>query len=266
MRLKDKTAIVVGGGQTPGPTMGNGRATALVFAREGARVLVADRDIESARETAELISEQGGIGEAIEADVLQENSIQQMIEHCLTQWGRIDVLNNNVGASVAAGDADITEITTEAFDHIMALNLRSAVLACKHVLPSMRAQQSGVILNIASTAAWEVYPWVSYKASKAGMVEFTRQVAIQNADYGIRANSICPGLMNTPMAVDNRAKAWGRSRADVAAERDARVPLGKKMGTAWDVANAALFLASEEASFITGVTLPVDGGASCRIG
>ena len=130
----------------------------------------------------------------------------------------------------------------------------------------MRAQESGVILTISSIAAIDNYPWVSYKASKAALVAFTKQLAIQNAEYGIRANVILPGLIDTPMAVDNRAKAWDRSRDDVVAERNARVPLRNRMGNAWDVAHAALFLASEEASFITGVALPVDGGMTCRIG
>jgi NAD(P)-dependent dehydrogenase (short-subunit alcohol dehydrogenase family) len=129
----------------------------------------------------------------------------------------------------------------------------------------MRAQQSGAITMISSVAAWEQYPNVVYKATKAGMIAFTQQVAIQNAEFGIRANVILPGLMDTPMAVDTRARATGKSRAEVAAGRDARVPLRHKMGTAWDVANAALFLASDEANFITGVALPVDGGALVHI-
>ena len=176
------------------------------------------------------------------------------------------MLHNNVGVSVAGGDAAVTEITVEAFDLIMEVNLRSVVLACKHALPYMRERKSGVIINISSLAAVENYPWVAYKASKSAMIAFTKQVAIQNAEYGIRSNVILPGLMDTPMAVDTRAVAWGRPRDEVAAERDARVPLRHKMGTAWDVANAALFLASDEASFITGVELPVDGGSSCKIG
>jgi NAD(P)-dependent dehydrogenase (short-subunit alcohol dehydrogenase family) len=138
-------------------------------------------------------------------------------------------------------------------------------MVCKHALPLMRAQRSGVITMISSVAAVQAYPWVAYKATKAAMNAFTKQVAIQNAEFGIRANVILPGLMDTPMAVDTRARVWGRSRAEVAAERDARVPLRGRMGTAWDVANAALFLASDEASFITGVELPVDGGALVNI-
>jgi NAD(P)-dependent dehydrogenase (short-subunit alcohol dehydrogenase family) len=181
------------------------------------------------------------------------------------RWGRIDVLHYNVGVSIAGGDAPLTEISEAAFDRIMTINLRGAIMACKHVLPVMRAQRSGVIITISSVAAWEQYPNVVYKASKAAMVAFTQQIAIQNAEFGIRANVILPGLMDTPMAVDTRARVSGKSRAEVAAARDKRVPLRHKMGTAWDVANAALFLASDEADFITGVALPVDGGALVHI-
>jgi len=130
----------------------------------------------------------------------------------------------------------------------------------------MRAQKNGVILMISSLAAIENYPYVAYKASKAAMVAFVQQLAIRNADAGVRANAILPGLMDTPMAVDTRARTTGKSRAEVAAMRDAKVPLRRKMGTAWDVAHAALFLASDEANFITGVALPVDGGALVKIG
>ena len=135
-------------------------------------------------------------------------------------------------------------------------------MTCKHVVPAMRSRGTGSIVNISSMAVLDQYPYVAYKASKSGVVAFTEQLAYSYAADGIRANVILPGLMDTPMAVDTRAREWGRSREEVAAERDARVPLGRKMGTAWDVAHAALFLASDEARFITGVTLPVDGGAS----
>ena len=266
MRLKNKVAMVVGAGQTPGPTMGNGRATAVLFAREGAKVLAVDRDLESAEETVEIIGNEGGTAYAFEADVTDEVTLKRAVADCMTRWNRLDVLHNNVGISVTGGDAPVTEITVEAFDLIIAVNLRGVVITCKHALPVMRAQESGVILTISSIAAIENYPWVSYKASKSALVAFTKQLAIQNAEYGIRANVILPGLIDTPMAVDNRAKAWDRSRDDVVAERNARVPLRNKMGNAWDVAHAALFLASEEASFITGVALPVDGGMTCRIG
>jgi NAD(P)-dependent dehydrogenase (short-subunit alcohol dehydrogenase family) len=266
MRLEDKVAMVVGAGQTPGATVGNGRATAILFAREGARVLAADRDLASAEETVALIRESGGEAEAVRADVIDETSLAAAVRTCVDRWGQLDVLHNNVGISVAGRDASPTEITTEAFDRIIAVNLRGTVMACKHVLPVMRAQHAGAIVNISSVAALETYPWVAYKASKSAMIAYTQQLAIQNAEFGVRANTILPGLMDTPMAVDTRARAWNRSRAEIAADRDARVPLRGKMGTAWDVAHAALFLASDEAQFITGVALPVDGGSSCRVG
>lgn len=265
-RLSGKVAIVIGAGQSPGTGMGNGRATAMLFAREGAKVLAVDRDPASAAETVGLIRGEGGIAEAFQADVTREDQLKQCIADCVTRWGRIDVLHNNVGISVAGGDASPTEITEAAFDRIMAVNLRGVVMACKHALPVMREQKSGAIVNISSMAAIDNYPWVTYKASKAAMIAYTRQLAILNAPYGIRANVILPGLMDTPMAVDTRARAFGRTRDEVAAERDAKVPLRQKQGTGWDIAYAALFLASDEAGFVTGAVLPVDGGASCKVG
>jgi NAD(P)-dependent dehydrogenase (short-subunit alcohol dehydrogenase family) len=266
MRLAGKIAVVVGAGQGPGTGMGNGRATVIRFAQEGAKVLAVDRDLASAEETAAMAREKGGECVAFQADVTKEATLTAAIKAARERWGRIDVLHNNVGVSIAGGDAPPTEITEEAFDRICAINLRGTVMACKHVLPIMREQGAGAIINISSAAAVENYPYVAYKATKSAMVAFTKQIAIQNAEYGVRANVILPGLMDTPMAVDTRARAMGKSRAEVAAMRDAKVPLRKRMGTAWDVANAALFLASDEANFITGVALPVDGGALVRIG
>ena len=265
MRLAGKVAIVVGGGQGPGEGLGNGRATALLFAREGAKVLAVDVDLKSAEETATMVAKEGGQCAAFQADVTKEATLKAAADECVKHWGRIDILHNNVGVSLAGGDASPLEITEAAFDRISAINLRGTVMACKHVLPVMRAQRSGAIVNIASIAAWATnYPTVAYKTTKAGMIAYTEQIATQNAEYGIRANVILPGLMDTPMAVDTRARTWGKTRAEVAAQRDARVPLRRKMGTAWDVAYAAVFLASDEANFITGVALPVDGGSSLR--
>ena len=266
MRLKGKTAIIVGAGQSPGSGMGNGRATALRFAQEGARIMSVDRELALAEETAALVRKEGGDCFAFEADVTKEAAMAAMIAEAKKRWGRIDVLHYNVGVSLGGGDAPLAEITEQAFDNVIAINLRGAVMACKHAIPVMRAQKSGVILMISSLAALENYPYVAYKASKSAMVAFTKQVAIENAEYGVRANVILPGLMDTPMAVDTRARKTGKSRAEVAAMRDARVPLRRKMGTAWDVANAALFLASDEANFITGVDLLVDGGGALNIG
>lgn len=265
MRLNERIALVFGAGQGPGTGMGNGRATCITYAREGATVVAIDRDIESAEETAAMAGA-GGACIALQADVTVEASIEAAVQEAFRRFGRIDILHNNVGVSLAGGDAGPLDITEEAFDRVMRINLRSAIMTVKHTLPIMRRQRSGVILNISSAAAWENYPTVAYKASKAAMVAFTQQIAIQNAEYGIRSNVILPGLIDTPMAVDTRARVSGRSRDEVAAERNARVPLRHRMGTPWDVANAALFLASDEAEFITGVALPVDGGALVKIG
>jgi len=266
MRLKNKTAIIVGAGQSPGSGMGNGRATCLRFAQEGAKIMAVDRELALAEETAALVRAEGGDCTALEADVTRESAMAAMIGAAKTRWGRIDILHYNVGVSLAGGDGPLDEITEAAFDTVMAINLRGAVMACKHAIPVMRAQKSGVILMISSLAAIENYPNVAYKASKSAMVAFTKQLAIENAGHGIRANVILPGLMDTPMAVDTRVRKTGKSRAEVAAMRDARVPLRRKMGTAWDVANAALFLASDEANFITGVDLLVDGGGALGSG
>ena len=266
MRLQGKTAIIVGAGQSPGEGIGNGRATAIRFAQEGAKVLAVDRHIDSARETAELVKKQGAECLTFEADVTNEAMLRDAIDFAHTQWGRIDILDNNVGVSVGGGDQPLLEITEETFDRINAINLRGTIMACKHVVPIMREQRSGAIINISSMAAWVDFPLVTYKTTKAGMIAFTQQLALDNAAHGVRANSILPGLMNTPMAVDTRVRATGKSRQEIEAMRDAKVPLRGKMGTAWDVANAALFLASDEAQFITGIALPVDGGALARKG
>ena len=260
-RVKGKIAVVVGGGQTPGETIGNGRATAMLLAREGARVLVADRDVASAEETAAMIRAEGGDASAVEADVTDEASLRRLIETCTGRYGRLDILHNNVGASLALGDAVATDLTVDAFDRIVAVNLRGMWLTCKHALPVMRAQASGSIVNISSMAARSAYPYLGYKTTKAAVISLTENLAAANARYGIRVNTILPGLMNTPMAIEPRV-ATGVPRAQVIADRDRQVPLGRKMGTGWDVAYAALFLHSDEAGFITGVALPVDGGTS----
>jgi NAD(P)-dependent dehydrogenase (short-subunit alcohol dehydrogenase family) len=263
-RLNGKVAIVVGAGQTPGDTIGNGRATAILFAREGAVVLAVDRDMASAEETAKLIAEEGGEARAHEADATDESACQAMIARCVCDWGRIDVLHNNVG--IGGADAGPAHITEEAWDGILSVNLKSVMLPCKHVLPVMREQKAGVITNVSSVAAVCSTGIVAYKTSKAGVNAYTQALAIGNAKYGIRANVIMPGLMNTPMAIDGISSARGISKAELIRQRDALVPLRGKMGSAWDVAYAATFLASDEARFITGVALPVDGGQSARVG
>src|SRR6202167_1188332 len=231
MRLKDRIAIVVGAGQSPGEGMGNGRATAIPCARQGASVLCMDRNLASAQETVDLIESKGGKAVAFEADVTKERDLKAMIEEAPKRWGRLDILHNNVGVSLAGGDAELLQITEAAIDNCVAINLKSCILAAKYAIPIMREQKSGAIINISSMAAITTYPYVAYKATKAAMIAFTEQLAYQNAEYGIRANVILPGLMNTPMAVDTRANAFQKSRAEVEADRDAKVPLRRKMGT-----------------------------------
>ena len=263
-RLEGKVAIVVGAGQTPGETIGNGRATALLFAREGAIVWAVDRELASAEETVATILAEGGAASAVEADATDEEACREVVAGCLARHGRVDVLHNNVG--IGGGDAGPAHIGEAEWDRILAVNLKSVVLPCKHVLPAMREQRAGAIVNISSIAAVCATGIVAYKASKAGVNAYTQSLAIGNAKYGIRANVIMPGLMNTPMAIEGISEARGVPREELIRQRDAQVPLGGKMGTAWDVAHAALFLASDEARFITGVALPVDGGQSARIG
>jgi NAD(P)-dependent dehydrogenase (short-subunit alcohol dehydrogenase family) len=244
MRLDDRAALIVGGGQTPGATMGNGRATALTFARAGARVAIADRRLESAEETAHMVTEAGGEAIALALDVREEEQIKAAIQTTHAAFGRLDILHNNVGVAAGAGhrDARIESIEADAYTFLVEVNLR------------------GVVLNISSLAALKPYPLVGYKTTKAGVIAFTEQIAANYARFGVRANVILPGLMETPMAIEGQV---GKKRRDeIVAERDAQVPLGRKMGTAWDVANAALFLASDLAQYITGAVLPVDGGLS----
>lgn len=260
-RVKGKIAVLFGGGQTPGETIGNGRATAFALADEGATVIVVDRDLASAEETAAMVRERGGTAEALSADIDSEAQVRSVIDSAVAKFGRVDILHNNVGASLALGDAPATELESDAFDRLVAINLRGMWYACKYTLPVMRAQQSGSIVNISSMAARSNYPYLGYKATKAAVIAMTEQLAAQNARYGIRANVILPGLMNTPMAIEARVAA-GTPREQVIADRDRNVPLGRKMGSGWDTAYAALFLHSDEAKFITGVSLPVDGGAS----
>jgi NAD(P)-dependent dehydrogenase (short-subunit alcohol dehydrogenase family) len=257
-RVDGKAAVVVGGGQTPGETIGNGRATAIVLAREGARVLVVDRQLASAQETVDMISREGREAWAAEADATDEASTRRMVAAALERFGRLDILHNNVGASLALGDAPATDLTAEAFERSFAVNLKTAWLACKHALPALR-ESAGSIVNISSMAARNAYPLVGYKTMKAAVVALTENLAAGNAQYGVRANAILPGLMNTPMAIEARV-ARGVPREEVIASRDRRVPLRRRMGTGWDVAYAALFLHSDEAGFITGVALAVDGG------
>ena len=269
MRLKDKVAIVVGGGQQPGETIGNGRATCVRFAQEGAKVLVVDYDEGRAVETVKMIEDAGGTASALAADIVKEANCKAIADTCVERYGRIDILHNNVGRS--RGDKGTVELEAEMWDELFELNLKAMFMTCKHVLPVMREQGIGSIINISSTSSLCSRGTIAYKTSKGAINTMTHMMAMENAPWGVRVNVIIPGLMDTPMAIERRAQERGVDRKIVRDERDAQVPLGSKikggrMGTAWDVANAALFLASDEAQYITGVQLPVDGGISSRIG
>ena len=265
MRLEREVGIVVGAGQTPGETVGTGRAAALVFAREGARLMLADRDLASAQDTAAMIADAGGVAECVRADWTNAADCQAVAAACLKAWGRIDFLQNNVG--VGAGDSDPLGLTEEAFDRIIAVNLKGCLLSCQATLPVMRDQGAGSIVNISSIAALAAaVRLTAYKLSKAGINALGQSLAIDNARHGIRVNTIMPGLLDTPMAVDALAAHTNVPRDQVVARRAAAVPLRAQMGTAWDVAYASLFLHSDEAQFITGAVLPVDGGQLARVG
>lgn len=257
-RLKGKVAIVTGAGSI-GPGMGNGKATAIVFAREEARVMLVDLNLEAAEETKHLIDEEGGDCITFKADVSKPNDCKSMVETCIQAFGRVDILDNNVGISVKGGAVETSE---EDWDRVIDVNLKSVFLTCKYVLPYMEKQGSGSIINISSIAAIRVQPiaLTAYAASKAGMIALTREVAIQYAAKGIRANTILPGLMKTPRIIVGVYKDIYDAEAEgLWKKRDAMSPTGKQ-GDAWDTAYAALFLASDESRYVTGTTLIVDGG------
>jgi len=259
MRLRGKRAIVVGAGQTPGDTIGNGRAIATLFAREGAKVLCVDRIAERAHSTANEI---GGVPFA--ADITGPAAGKAIILEAQNHFSGVDILINNVGIG-GGGDGPAHLADEEAFDRIMAVNLKGAWLTMKAAIPALR-ESKGAIVNISSLASLAGANMMGYELSKAALNRLTLSVALSNAKYGLRCNAILPGLMDTPMAISGHAAGSGKSLDEIRAQRAAVVPLNAKMGDAWDTANAALFLASEEAKFITGVLLPVDGGMSARIG
>jgi len=267
-RLEGKVAIVTGAGCS-GPGWGNGNATAVLFAREGARVLLVDRSESAAKETKAILDNEGLEGEVHAGDVSRAEDVQAMTEHCIHAFGRIDILHNNVGILETSGPVEATE---ESWDRVMNVNLKSMFLTCKMVLPQMLKHfehdgRGGVIINISSIAAirWLGVPYISYSASKGGVISLTQAVALQYAAKGIRANTILPGLMHTPMIVEPLKSAYGGGDVNKMIDiRDAQCPTGK-MGNGWDVAYAALYLASDEAGYVTGVALPVDGGVTLKM-
>lgn len=262
-RLHGRVCVVVGAGQQRGETIGNGRATSIRFAEHGARLVLVDHDADALAEVAQDVDRHGSEVVTVMIDVTADDAPATIIGAAIDAFGWIDVLHNNVG--IGSGDAPPHLLTDEVFDRIMAVNLRSTWRICREVIPVMRSQRSGVITNVSSIASIAGTGIAAYRMSKAGVDALTRNLAVTNAKYGIRVNAILPGLIDTPLGVDESAAARGMERDDLAARRAAAVPLGHQ-GTAWDVANAALFLAGDEAGFISGVCLPVDGAQSARVG
>jgi NAD(P)-dependent dehydrogenase (short-subunit alcohol dehydrogenase family) len=256
-QLAGKAAIVVGGGQSGGEAIGIGRATAVTYAREGARLLLVDKNEASANETKDLIlSESPDASVAVLCiDISRDEECARIGQTCLDLYGAIDILQNTVGVT---GVGDHVEMSSETWDALMAVNLKGAWLATKYVLPAMRVARRGSIINISSGAAIRGHVPFAYSIAKAGMNALTRTLAAWNASYLIRANAIMPGLIDTSMAVDTVAAIRGVPRQVVEQERAALTPMGKE-GTAWDVANLSLFLASDASSYLSGECIGVDG-------
>jgi len=263
-RLKGKLAIVTGAGSV-GPGWGNGKATAVLYSREGAKVFAVDCNLEAAEETKRIINHEGGECRVYQADVSNSHEVKDMVDKCIETYGRIDVLHNNVGIPEVGGPVEISE---ENWDRAFHVNVKSMFLACKYCIPYMVKQGNGVIVNISSIGSIRYigYPSVSYVATKGAVNQLTQNIAIQYAEKGIRANCVLPGLMNTPQIIEYVKSAYNvEDLEEMIKKRDSMCPMNK-MGDAWDVAYASLFLASDEAKYITGVQLVVDGGISCKFG
>lgn len=257
LRLDDKVVLVTGCGSI-GPGWGNGKATAVLFARQGAKVYGVDRSLEAAQTTAKLIADEGFEAEVAQCDVTQGPAVQAMVEDCVARFGRIDILINNVGRSEPGGPVELSE---ETWDEQFAVNLKSAYLCCKHVLPVMEKQGGGAVVSVSSVAGLRYIgkPQVAYAAAKAALLQMTKTTAVIYAAKGIRLNCVVPGLMDTPLVRRLADKYAGGDFEGFSAHRATQVPMGR-MGDGWDVAHAALFLASDEARYITGEQLVVDGG------
>lgn len=259
-RLQDRIAIITGAGSV-GPGWGNGKATAVRFAQEGAKIFAVDLNADAVEETRRLIAEEGGVCVTRVADVADTDQAQALVKACMDEFGRIDILHNNVGGSMPGGPADMPEdVWQDQIDH----NLTHVYLMCRYVLPIMEEQGAGVVINISSTSAirYSGHDHAAYAATKAAVIQLSRSIALQYAKKGIRCNSILPGLMHTPMVEARLAgHRTGGDAAKLIEDRNNAVPMGW-MGDGRDTANAALFLASDEARFITATEIIVDGGRS----
>ncbi len=259
LRLDGKVALVTGAGSA-GPGWGNGKATAVLLARQGARVFCLDNRIEAAEETLGLIRGEGGEARAHVADVTSSAEVESAVAACVEAFGGLDILVNNVGGSHPGGAETMDEADWE---RQIDFNLRSAFLGCKHALPHLKARGRGAIVNLSSIAALRMSaerPHIAYSASKYGIIALTKSVAMEHAKAGIRCNTVIPGLMHTPLVEHRLVRQLGANdAAALIAKRDAQVPMGK-MGDAWDIAHAVLFLVSDEARHITGTEILVDGG------
>ncbi|MXN65865.1 glucose 1-dehydrogenase [Stappia sp. GBMRC 2046] len=263
-RLADKVALVVGAGSI-GPGWGNGKAAAVLFAREGARVVCADIDEAAAEETRSIIEGEGGSAISVRCDVTKSSDVEAMVARTVDIYGTIDILDNNVGIAEVGG---VVELPEKEWDRVNAVNLKSVFLTMKHVIPVMRTAGGGSIVNISSIASirYTGVPYATYYATKAAVNHLTRTTAVQYAGEHIRVNAVLPGLMKTPMVEKAAGLADAYAEGDVEEMwrvRDAQVPMGH-MGDAWDVAHAALFLASDESKYVTGIELVVDGGITLK--
>ena len=261
-RLQDKVIFVTGAGSI-GEGWGNGKAAAVQFAREGGKVFASDINQAALDEVMEIIRDEGGTVEGQTCDVSRADEVEAAVKACMDAFGRIDVLHNNVGI-IDPGTPE--QLSEEQWDRLMAINVKSIYLTCRHILPIMVAQGKGAIINVSSIASTHSlgYPCISYTASKGAVNAFTRDIALNYGPKGIRCNTILPGLMNTPLIHQKNVVSVYGSAEEMVRQRDALVPVGH-MGDGWDVAHAAVFLASDEAKSITGIELPIDGGITLKI-
>ncbi len=247
-RLSGKVAIVTGAGSS-GPGVGNGKAAAILFAREGAKVLLVDQVLSRAEETLEIILKESGEAAAYEVNVIKEADCRGMVEEAVNRFGRLDILDNNVGISRRG---TVVEVTEEDWDFVMAINVKSIVLSSKYAIPRMIETGGGSIINISSIAGLRAHSSTPYTASKAAVIGLTMSMAADHGPDGIRVNCIAPGLIYSPMVAP-------RMDDDLRQIRKSASPLGTE-GDSWDIGYAALYLASDESKWVNGITMPVDAG------